>query len=68
VIAAGATEDVRCAGDARLVTDPGRDDLRVDAPAQRRAWQDQLHAGFLGEPLGLLVEHHEADLRPRSVP
>ncbi len=52
-------EHIRHRRHAGLVAEPGRHDLAVEAVAQRGAREAESEAGFLGQPLGLLVEHQE---------
>ena len=55
----GAAHGVGSALDARLVAELGGGDLRIDVLPELRGRQGDLLAQFLGERLGLLVEHHQ---------
>src|SRR6202012_4703247 len=63
----GPPEDVRDAGDARLLAQLRGDDLRVEPVAEVGRWQRDVEPDAGGTALGLLVEEHENRLAARRV-
>ena len=59
-------QDVRHAGCAGLVAEPGGDDLGIQVLAQRRRRQDQVVTQFRADLFGLLVEEDHRHLGPAA--